>query len=516
MKTIRGFLVGQQRALFMTRLLRTYAVMMLAVSLIALATALWALWQGESMRPDWAKAFLVAVALAPLALLLTWVTQPGLEEIARELDIHHRTSDRLLVGLTLERHLPLRPMEALAYAESLRYLADASRFQPCGSRFPREFLWLIVPATTLGLLSWSADLADRARLAERQDGPGQAAVEALLNLADEIREGWAKESEILANLPPRIEEAAKQVGNARREPAAEQQRTALGALSGLEEALRKSAAALGHARVGNDLTKTEREALRSALESVPGGTDAARALNGADRAEAGRALEQFLERADPGLMRAVGDALSREMRARGGNAVYSRESGGRSPEQLARQMIRQAAKGMLERSETGSGTADRSERAAKALREIRARIAAMKRDLREGRKPDGRPPDLFAFEAAGGARDGSPQSGHNATANAAMPSAGTLGAGAAKNLFGEKTEAAREAAATSVSGLDADGETLQAMIATAGRSAEAQRLYKNIYEAALPALREAVLREEIPEGLRLTVRRYFEAIRPRE
>jgi hypothetical protein len=264
------------------------------------------------------------------------------------------------------------------------------------------------------------------------------------------------------------------------------------------------------------LTTTERDALAAALESVPGGTEAARALNGNDRAEAGRALKQFLERADENVMRAVGDVLSRELRARGRNGVDPRKGTATNSQERARQLIRQAAKAMIERPGISSGSADRSERAAEAMREMRARIAAMKRDVREGRKPGGRPPDLFGFEAAGGARDGSPQGGKNAGVNAAVPSAGTMGGGTAEDLFGEKTEAARDAATTSVSGVEVDGETLQTMIATAGRSGEAQRVYKNIYEAALPAVRDAVLREEIPEGLRLTVRRYFEAIRPQE
>jgi hypothetical protein len=51
------------------------------------------------------------------------------------------------------------------------------------------------------------------------------------------------------------------------------------------------------------------------------------------------------------------------------------------------------------------------------------------------------------------------------------------------------------------------------MPATADNS-QAQRRYRQLYEAMAPAAQDAVLQEEIPLGSRFFIKRYFEAIRP--
>ena len=91
--------------------------------------------------------------------------------------------------------------------------------------------------------------------------------------------------------------------------------------------------------------------------------------------------------------------------------------------------------------------------------------------------------------------------------------------------FGRGEDIARQAeplnpAASSedfVEGEIGDGTSLIALFRAAGNDdPQARRAYRNAYQTAAPAALDAVSREQIPAGSRLLVRRYFEAIRPKE
>ena len=49
-----------------------------------------------------------------------------------------------------------------------------------------------------------------------------------------------------------------------------------------------------------------------------------------------------------------------------------------------------------------------------------------------------------------------------------------------------------------------------------GDNSKSNRAYKNLYDAMAPAAQDAVLQENIPLGSRFLIKRYFEAIRPKE
>jgi hypothetical protein len=57
---------------------------------------------------------------------------------------------------------------------------------------------------------------------------------------------------------------------------------------------------------------------------------------------------------------------------------------------------------------------------------------------------------------------------------------------------------------------------VQLFRAAGGDDPKARRAYRSAYQAAAPAALDAVNQETIPTGSRLLVRRYFEAIRPKE
>ena len=68
-----------------------------------------------------------------------------------------------------------------------------------------------------------------------------------------------------------------------------------------------------------------------------------------------------------------------------------------------------------------------------------------------------------------------------------------------------------------VAGEIGEGSSLVELFRAAGNDdPKARRAYQNAYRTAVPSALDAVSREQIPPGSRLLVRRYFEAIRPKE
>ena len=69
----------------------------------------------------------------------------------------------------------------------------------------------------------------------------------------------------------------------------------------------------------------------------------------------------------------------------------------------------------------------------------------------------------------------------------------------------------------SLSGKFGEGESLSALIPTAAAGGEkATRRYKQLYDAAASDAEDAVIQENIPLGSRFLIKRYFEAIRPKQ
>jgi hypothetical protein len=84
--------------------------------------------------------------------------------------------------------------------------------------------------------------------------------------------------------------------------------------------------------------------------------------------------------------------------------------------------------------------------------------------------------------------------------------------------FAEKSNPSTpKGADLALSGLQGAGETASQLLPGAtSDDSKARRKYKELYEAMAPAAEEAVQQENIPLGSRYFVKRYFEAIRPKE
>jgi hypothetical protein len=84
--------------------------------------------------------------------------------------------------------------------------------------------------------------------------------------------------------------------------------------------------------------------------------------------------------------------------------------------------------------------------------------------------------------------------------------------------FAEKSNPSTpKGADLALSGLQGAGETASQLLPGAtSDDSKARRKYKELYDAMAPAAEEAVQQENIPLGSRYFVKRYFEAIRPKE
>ena len=82
---------------------------------------------------------------------------------------------------------------------------------------------------------------------------------------------------------------------------------------------------------------------------------------------------------------------------------------------------------------------------------------------------------------------------------------------------GRAGQFARQGSEDFVEGEIGEGASLVQLFRAAGNDdPQARRAYRSAYQVAAPAALDAVSQEKIPAGSRLLVRRYFEAIRPKE
>ncbi|MEI6339678.1 MAG: hypothetical protein WCQ57_14020, partial [Verrucomicrobiota bacterium] len=131
-----------------------------------------------------------------------------------------------------------------------------------------------------------------------------------------------------------------------------------------------------------------------------------------------------------------------------------------------------------------------------------------------GETPGGK--DGEAGQSPQGGEKSAPAQAENAPPGGAPGSEKDLGRGT--DLAGQ-ADPGRDLSAVEefVPGTAGDGEALVEFFrATGSDDPKAAQAYRAAYQSALPAALDAVNREEVPSGSRILVRRYFEAIRPKE
>ena len=475
----------------------------------------------------------VAVSAAILALLLSLgialVRRRSLAQVAAVIDRLGATRDRFLTALAFSTDGEADEMHVMAVEECARFIRGGKFSKLVRVRVPREAAYLLVPIIALAMLQWEARESFAAR--DASVATARAAVEDTAKKLEELARQTAKasdqaKSEELKKLAEQLQRSAEQLRANATEPD-DAGKSALRELSALEQLVQEMQKAPAAA------TPEELKALAKALEQNEATKDAASALEGSDLAKAAEELEKAMqklaeqkddltpEKVEKALQEALKrlaeqKQLSEAMQKLAQQMQRSKAGpGGKSGDgakQLA-QMLRQMPQGKSGQQSGGE------QQNSQALQNLLAALQAMKFGEE---KPGGQPQpqgqagkgmvtmQSFSKDAAAQPGDGDPR----------LPS-GQPGSehdtGTTDSPFGkDRNDPAKEAQAKQLAGRLGDGPTLQESLTAAGDHSKSNRPYKELYEAMAPAAQDAVLQENIPLGSRFFIKRYFEAIRPRE
>jgi hypothetical protein len=412
----------------------------------------------------WPAAILCPLALAALAGLYRW---RSLKSVARELDERAKTKDRFLTALALptSETSPLfdaARREMCAFAASLR-LREHLRLKAPG----KKALLLLLPLAALGLLEsineWRAK-----RLA-----PELAIAQKLIEQAQRAAELEAKKDKDFPQLTEQLQEFERQLTNS-----SEPLREALRALAELEQVFSPQ----------SELDPAETIALAEALaQNQP---ELASNLRAGKKADAAKGVAQL----DPAELANALEQAARHLESR-----RLRELATRAPAVAKLQL------GVMLASSRGSGN-QTGRRFVAALREIKSGTQGSA----EGTQ------SLEGLEAAPGDEESTASAADNAPPSGAPGSENDLGRG---SDLSEEAEPVISPPGSEdfLAGEIGQGTSLVELFHAAGNDdPKARRAYQSAYQTAAPAALDAVSREQIPAGSRLLVRRYFEAIRPKE
>jgi hypothetical protein len=382
-------------------------------------------------------------------------------------DVRIGTKDRFATELQTTGQSPWAAAmhrEVAVYAANLR-VGEQLRLRGPG----RGFLWLLLPLAALGILEG----VHHVQLAGRKDEliAAEEMIKKARDAAADDKE-LAKAAEDLAAVEKKLPDSQEPL------------REALRALAELE---RKLAAGGGQ----NALTPAEAAALADAVAAE------APQLAGELRSGDTRGAADSVAKLDPAALAKALEEASKHLE-------------NRRLQELARDRQAQQQLGAILRSSPGEGQGQRK-KFLSALRDIKQGNNSGDKKAGENSPGDGDP-----SEAPNGGEK--PDSGlaDNAPPGGAPGSEKDLGKGS--DLGGQKDPEAADARPEEfVAGQMAEGASLVEMLrAAGGDDPKAQRAWKSAWQTAAPAALDAVAREEIPPGSRLMVKRYFEAIRPKE
>jgi hypothetical protein len=415
---------------------------------------------------SWLAAIGCPVALAALGGLFRW---RSLRRVARELDVRAKTKDRFLTAVALS-------------ADEAGPLWDAARREMCAfaaklcvrnylrpSAPSKKALWLLLPLTALGLLK-SLHISD-----STQRAPELASAQALLEQVRRAAELEAKEEESFQQIAEDLQRTQRQLVDSR-----EPLREALRTLADLEQKLSAQ----------SELDVAEISAIAEALAREH--AELASKLRAGKNAEAARAVAQM----NPAEL-----AKALEQAARHLETARLRELARQTPLSAKFQLAL-----ML-------GSSGRSGKEASHLR-----FLAAIRDLKRGS-------GVLNPEGDGGIAGVDIPPGKEASSVSPLDNAPPAGEPGSEKDSGRGEDLSKEAEPADqaprdedfVAGEISEGPSLVELFRAAGNDdPKAQRAYRAAYQTAAPAALDAVSKERIPAGSRLLVRRYFEAIRPKE
>jgi len=418
---------------------------------------------------------LLVVVIVPLlvAAVLAFFRWRSLTAVAREVDARAPTKNRFLTALKLDREPPAFFTDAIK-KEAAAFVSGFQLQHHLRLKNPgKKLLWLLIPLVALGGLELF-----RHQLAT-QRAPEFTQARQIVEKARLVADRQAEKNPEFEKVAHELEVALDRLPDS-----SEPLRDALRALAELEQ---KLSAASGESA----LSAPEAGALADALAGEhPQLAADLRSGNNPAAAEA-------IARLDPqALSKALAEAARHVENSR--LQELSRQAGPHAQKRLS---------AMLQSSSAG----DESGR-----RKFLSDLSDIKNGNpgENGETPGGN--DAEADQSPPGGEKSAPAQAGNAPPGGAPGSEKDLGRGT--DLAGQ-ADPARDPQAVEdfVPGAAGEGNSLVEIFRAAGNDdPKAAQAYRSAYQSALPAALDAVNREEIPSGSRLLVRRYFEAIRPKE
>ncbi len=404
---------------------------------------------------------LLLLSLAPLTAYSRW---RSLSAVARELDACAETKDRFLTALTLppgERH----PVVGAARRETSAFASTLQLDQYLRLALPvRGVLWLAVPLMALGILEGIHSV--RAKRAAPELAMAR-------NLLERARHAATLETrkEELSQVVKLLEDTQKQLTSSQ-----EPMRDALRALTELEQAFSPQA----------QLDPAETVALAEALARR--NSELASNLRSGKSTEAAKGVAQL----DPAELAKALEEAARHLDSR------------RLQELAAQKPV--SAKLMLENT-LSSSSSETGCRFASVLQSVKSGLQIPEHEREKGTGG-------VATAPARKHPDGSGDDGAEPTGEPGSEK--DVGRG---RELSEDAEPAISSADSEdfLAGQMGEGASLVKLFQAAGNDdPQARRAYHSAYNRAASAALETVVREQVPTGSQLLVRRYFESIRPKE
>ena len=505
--------------------------------LLVLTAVNW--WHGD-MRPNPADIPIVLtwpfVSGGFAALLLMVLRFPRLERVARSLDVAGATRDRFVTGLRLAEKARASELELVAMHE----IAGWARGRRLGAllpiRFPRELPWVVVPIATLALLWW--DAMNAAAIKDQRAAQETAAISETAKQLEHL----SKLTDILAN--ENSEKLLKLVADRLRQSAEQMRADAADGKDAHKAALREFAKLeelVKELRRPEAATPEELKALADALAKHEPTREAAKDIAGGNLAEAAKKIAAAAQDDSPN-----GDAVRDTLKQALDHLAEKRGEVSKQIEKLQQQaasgrqdLLKQLAETLNDLAQQGKNVARDGKGAQQDaqkkmtdedLKRLLGALENLKNQQQQGDGPQGGEPQPGEPGAGDGDREGKvamlnfstgERPGRNSEGSLNSPSGkpGTDGdRDTTKDPFGKKSDAPKSAVRKEQEAVQLGaGESLSTLIPSAAAGDEkAVRRYRELYDTASFAAEDAVTQENIPLGARFLIRRYFQAIRPKQ
>jgi hypothetical protein len=495
-------------------------------------------WRG-GFRPDVAAIPVMLtwpfVFGAMAATLITAFNFPQPQRVARALDAADATRDRFVTGLRIAEKSGANEMETIALTEIAGYARSRKLGALLPVRLPRELPWIAAPVAMIAVLWWSAMNANAikdARAAQETAAISETAKQ--LDRLGAAADILSKENEdkLLRLVAERLRQSAEQM-RAEAADGKDARKSALRELAQLEDLVKEL-------RRPEAATPEELKALAGALEKHEQTREAAKDIASGNLADAAKKLaqaakdESSAEQVNATLKQAL-DHLA-EQRDRVSKQIEKLQQAGEDGRQ---DLLKRVADAVNDLAQQGKNVAREGKDGAKGeqkkmtdedLRRLLGALEGLKDQQQQGDGPPGGQPQQG--EPRGGGEEGEGKVAMLNFSHRENPGAmdedsikspsGKPGNGkdkdTTKDPFGANSAAPKSAARKEQEAVQlAAGESLSALIPSAAAGDEkAARRYRELYDTASFAAEDAVTQENIPLGARFLIRRYFQAIRPKQ